>query len=157
MIPNPTTFDHDNLEKNTTYENNFQFRNNSQSEWNRQTPIIIEKETQSSMLRLNWMKVSSNLLNFPHTTTTWLSPLVGLVECSRTERDKKLKDIRTRTCRFQASMFLRCGLLKWSDTFLWLAALNTFLIWLTAGDDGRRVEMIERVLFIKYCHRNLHS
>lgn len=55
--------------------------------------------------------------------------------------------IRTRTCRFQASMFFRCALVKWSDTFLWLAALKTFLIWLT-GDDGRRAEMIERVLFI---------
>lgn len=62
--------------------------------------------------------------------------------------------IRTSTCRFQASMFFRCALVKWSDTFLWLAALKTFLIWLT-GDDGRRAEMIERVLFIRVLSKSI--
>lgn len=33
-------------------------------------------------------------------------------------------------------MFFRCALVKWSQTFLWLAAVKTRSIWLTVDDMG---------------------
>lgn len=42
----------------------------------------------------------------------------------------------TSDCLRQASMFFRCALVKWSQTFWWLATANTFSIWPTSGRRG---------------------
>jgi len=39
--------------------------------------------------------------------------------------------VRTVANFFHWSMFFLWALVKWSQTFLWLAALNTFSIWVT--------------------------
>lgn len=39
--------------------------------------------------------------------------------------------LHTSDCFFHRSMFLRWALVKWSQTFLWLAAPNTLSIWET--------------------------
>lgn len=44
--------------------------------------------------------------------------------------------IHTEDCFFHISIFFLCALVKWSQTFLWLAAVNTRSIWLTV--DGHR-------------------
>lgn len=42
--------------------------------------------------------------------------------------------IHTEDCFFHISMFFRWAFVKWSQTFLWLAAVNTRSIWLTVDD-----------------------
>ena len=42
--------------------------------------------------------------------------------------------IHTEDCFFHISMFFRWAFVKWSQTFLWLAAVKTRSIWLTVDD-----------------------
>lgn len=46
----------------------------------------------------------------------------------------RVRYIHTEDCFFHISMFFRCALVKWSQTFLWLAAVKTRSIWLTVDD-----------------------